>query len=141
MAEAIRRVTVREEYAVLLTADLFLSVPREYARMSEFAERSGVLLLRRLSQEEGERARAEYLAAQSHAERARRRTRRLHIYARAEQTDGAVCRVCLTAELDGRVLREREWVWNLREETLLPPRQIRRLARADVRKRRTSTKN
>lgn len=138
---AVRRITVREGYAVLLTAELSLSVPQAYARLTDFTERRGGMLFRRLSREEGERARAEYLAAESNAERARRRTRRLRVAARAQPTESALCRVLLTAELDGTVLRTEEWVWNLVEETLLPPGQIRRLTRQTDKKRRTSTKN
>lgn len=61
--------------------------------------------------------------------------------ARCEPTDDRHCRVLLTAELNGTVLQSEERVWNLNEETLLPPRQSRRLTRAAVKKCPTSTKN
>ena len=133
---------VREGDAVLLTAELFLSIPQESARLTDFTVRSGEVMLRRLFREEGERARSDYLAMEDHAARARWRVRRLRVTAQCEPTDDRHCRrVLLTAELNGTVLQSEERVWNLNEETLLPPRQSRRLTRAAVKKRPTSTKN
>ena len=138
---AARRLVVREGYAVLLTAELFLSIPQESARLTDFTVRSGEVMLRRLFREEGERARSDYLAMEDHAARARWRVRRLRVTAQCEPTDDRHCRVLLTAELNGTVLQSEERVWNLNEETLLPPRQSRRLTRAAVKKCQTSTKN
>lgn len=138
---AARRLVVREGYAVLLTAELFLSIPQESARLTDFTVRSGEVMLRRLFREEGERARSDYLATEDHAARARWRVRRLRVTARCEPTDDRHCRVLLTAELNGTVLQSEERVWNLNEETLLPPRQSRRLTRTAVKKCPTSTKN
>ena len=113
---AARRLVVREGYAVLLTAELFLSIPQESARLTDFTVRSGEVMLRRLFREEGERARSDYLAMEDHAARARWRVRRLRVTARCEPTDDRHCRVLLTAELNGTVLQSEERVWNLNEE-------------------------
>ena len=43
-----RRLVVREGYAVLLTAELLLSIPQEFARLTDFTARSGEVMLRRL---------------------------------------------------------------------------------------------
>ena len=138
---AARRLVVREGYAVLLTAELFLSVPQESARLTDFTARSGEVMLRRLFRKEGERARSDYLAMEDHAARARWRVRRLRVAARCEPTDSLHCRVLLTADLNGTVLQSEERFWNLSEETLLPPRQSRRALRGTGKKCLTSTKN
>lgn len=141
MEQKIRRLTLREGYAVLMTAEFSVSLPQGSARMTDLAVRSGELMLRRLYRKEGERARSEYLAAESNAERARWRVRRLRLAARSEPVAEGFCKVVLTADLNGSVLQTVVWFWNSGEETLLPPAQVRRLERKCGGKRRTSTKN
>ena len=141
MEQKIRRLTQREGYAVLLTAEFSVSLPHGSVRMTDFTVRDGELMLRNLYRKEGERARTEYLAAESNTERARWRVRRLHLAARSEPIAAGFCRVVRTADLNGSVLQTVRWIWNLEEETLLPPAQARRMERKCGGKRRTSTKN
>lgn len=125
MMETVGRTTVREGYAVLLIAETVWDLPAEAARLCDFTARQGRLLLRMALEREGERARAEYLAAEDNRARARWRVRRLRLEEAAEQLDDIHLRVHCTLMLDGDVLQTAEWIWNTDEESLLPPAQCR----------------
>ena len=125
MMETVWRTTVREGYAVLLIAETVRELPAEFARLCDFTVRQGQLLFRAALEREGERARAEYLAAEDNRARARWRVRRLRLEEVAARLDDAHLRVHCTVMLDGDVLQTAEWIWNTDEETLLPPAQCR----------------
>lgn len=141
METVTRRTAVREGYAVLLLAHLSLSYPAEYPRLAEYTvrycqERYAVLL-----EQARERVRAAYLALESNRERARWRVEHLRVMAEARLLSDTVCQVLCTEVYPGATPVRTEWLWQVEEQTMLPPAQIRRFWRDEAKKRRTSTKN
>ncbi len=129
MTETVERVTVREGYTVLLIAQHLRQLPEVPPLISDFSVRMGKLLFRRALEAEGERVRADYRALEDHTARARFRVRRLNVTVGSETVDPEHLRVVCTVMLGGEGKSRTEWVWNTREETLLPPAQLRQMHR------------
>lgn len=130
--ETIGRKTVREGYAVLLTAQHLRELPEDCPRLCAFTARAGELLFRQALEETGERARADYLVEADHAARARFRVRRLQVSETYRRLDDAHLCVRCAVSLNAEELRATEWIWNIAEETLLPPRQRKKIERKMV---------
>lgn len=127
--ETVERKTVREGYAVLLSAQHLRELPEGLSRLRAFTAREGAMLFREALAAEGERARSDYLAEEEHAARARFRVRRLQVTETCRQADDRHLCVCCTVSLNGKPVREMQWIWNTAEETLLPPGQRKKIER------------
>ena len=134
-----RHGAVREGYQILLRADAVLRLPPDAERIAEYYRSTALACLRWAEQAEGERLRRAYLALESNRERARFRPSdyRLECGPVWEGNGHAawVCRSELRGAGGAPFVRCTAQVWNLTEQTLLPPAQVLRLFRPAGRRR------
>ncbi len=131
---------LREGYAILLRGEAELELPLRQERIADYYRRVAEACLKWAQEAEGSRISAEYRALQDNRERARfgMATYRLQCCP-VWQTDAHaawVCRSRFCRPGSPAWVRMSAQVWNLEEETLLPPAQLLRLCRPTERNRR-----
>ncbi len=141
MIEAVREElhgSVREEYRVLLRANVTLILPSGLERVCTFYRKTGEACLSWILEGEGERLRAEYQRLSDCIEKARFPTARYRMECAPvweERGHAAwVCRsvLCRGGEESRRTMAQ---VWDLAEETVLPTGQILRLCPPEGRRK------
>lgn len=141
METVTRRTAVREGYAVLLLVHLSLSYPAKYPRLADYTVRYCEERYTALLEQERERVREAYQALKSNVERSRWRVEHVRITAMVRPLSNTIYQVICTEERPGSDTVSTVWLWQVEEQTMLPPSQIRRFLRGEARKHRTSTKN
>lgn len=124
---------VCEEYHVLLRADAELALPKDYPQIADFYRKAGEACIEWAVAAHGEALRRKYLEIEDHAARARVRTCTYVLHVKPvweERGHGAwVCHSVITEANGEKNERTMAQVWNLSEQTALPPYQVLLLCR------------
>ena len=135
-----KHLTVREGYQILLRADAALALPEDLDRIAQYYQYTGNACLHWAQEIEGSRLRQTYLALESNREKSRFRPSGYRLECRPVWESGMYAAWVCQSELRGQngepFVRRMAQVWNLAEQTLLPPGQILRLCRLHGRKKR-----
>jgi hypothetical protein len=125
--------TVRQEYQVLLRAHASLQLPTEHIQIRDFYTTLGQKCIHWAKNELGEQLREVYLQREDSRARARMRT----VFYRLEMTAYPCCEqhwvILCESSLSGNAETMGNWyyrlahVWNVKEQTILPPTQVMRL--------------
>ena len=120
------RKLVCQDFQILLHAEVEIPVPKNYPRIRSFYETLSDTILRWAAEQEGERLRKEYLAKDVR-ERARYRTKILRVQGETLQAEQGWYALVCRAKRIGQTEAESTCalhIWNLSEQTLLPPAEI-----------------